>query len=143
MFKNLCSVDVGWSNYLFGEYEMGGRKPILATGELVEDYTPLFQYMETAVELGKHEAKEAILIRNADLEKVKELVGSAKLTLAQLVESLTEYVRPRVDPEVALTALTKYLNHETTVDYATTFYSRLVSCWIIEASSTLNLIRLR
>ncbi len=121
---------------------MGSRKPLLATGKLVEDYTPLFQYLDVAMELGKTEAKEAILIRSADLEKVRELAGSARLTVAQLINSLTEYVRHRIDPEVATVALSRYLNREVTTEYAITFYAKLLSCWIIEASSTLNIIML-
>ncbi|MEM0453634.1 MAG: hypothetical protein QXO98_03160 [Sulfolobales archaeon] len=122
---------------------MSDRRPLLATGEFVEDYSPLFYYIETAAELGKYEAKESILIRNADLEKVKELVSSSRFSLAQLVDSLMEYVRNRIDPEVAVSALIKYLNHQVTEDYAIKFYSRLISLWIIEAASSLNIIRLK
>lgn len=122
---------------------MGGRKPLLATGDLVEDYTPLFQYIDTAVELRKYEARETVLIRNSDLEKVRELASTTRLTVAQLINDLTEYVKHRIDPEVAVKALAKYLNHDVTADYAVTFYSRLLSCWIVEASSTLGIIRLK
>lgn len=122
---------------------MSMRKPLLATGEVVGDYSPLFYYIDVASELGMQEAKESILIRNADLERVKELTTSSKLTLGQVIESLTDYVKPRVDPKVATLALSRYLNHQVTEDYAIAFYSRLISCWIVEAAASLNIIRLR
>lgn len=122
---------------------VGERKPLLATGDIVEDYLPLFYYIDVAVELGRSEAKDSILIKSADFEKVKELVSSSTFTLAQLVDSLVEYVRHRVDPEVAVAALSRYLKHQVSEDYAITFYSRLVSCWIVEAASSLNIIRLK
>jgi len=117
-------------------------RPLLATGELVKDYTPLFHYIKTAVELGRDKAREEAIIKNSDLEKVRELTTTTKLSLTDLIDKLSDHIRHRIDPEVAVKALTKYLGHEVPEEYAVIYYSRLIACWVIEASTTLNIVKI-
>lgn len=121
---------------------MSEYKPLLATGELVKDYTPLFQYIKTAAEMGRDKAKEEVIIKNSDLEKVRELASTTKLSLPDLINRLSDYVRHRIDPEVAVKALAKYLGREVSEEYAVLYYSRLIACWAIEAATTLNMVKI-
>jgi len=95
------------------------------------------------LELGKDEARDSILIKQYDLEKVRELATLRSHTLAELINDLAEYVKHRVDPEVATKALSKYLGHEVGSDYAVAYFTKVIAGWIIEAAVTLNIVRLR
>lgn len=120
-----------------------GEKPLLATGELVENYRPLFIYIRVAQELHRYEAKDSILLRGNDLELIKELIKGRDLRLDELITTLTEYFKGRVDSEVAVKSLSEYLGHKVDEEYAVLYYSKLIACWAIEAATALNIIKFK
>ncbi len=121
----------------------GDEKPLLATGELVESYRPLFIYIRVAQELHRYEAKDSILLKGNDLELVKELTKEHDLRLDEVISTLAEYLKSRVDPEIAVKSLSEYLGHKVNEEYAVLYYSKLIACWIVEAATALNIIKLK
>ncbi|MGC9210005.1 MAG: hypothetical protein ACP5FT_01895 [Acidilobus sp.] len=115
-----------------------GRRPPFATGELVDDYEPLFRYWEAARARGRQDLVERATLSEEDFEFVRRFVRSSmSMTLLELVDALKVRFRERVDPSIASEALG--MDAETAVEVL----SSLLAGWLVEAAEEFKLLGLR
>ena len=115
------------------------RRPIFATGKVVGDYGLLFKYWDVA---GREKAEKAMLT-NKDFEKLRELVeGNPGMSLARLLDVLTEYFIERVDPEAARKAYKEYYGVDVDTYTARRQVARLLAGWLIEAGENWKILSL-
>lgn len=117
-------------------------KPFFADSSIVGDYTPLIRYWEL-LKKEKRNIDDALL-KPSDFKHVEQLIKEqGRISLAELLEKLTEYFYDRIDPEIATRALEEAYNVETELEYARRIIARIMAGWLIEASNTTGILRLR
>ena len=122
---------------------MGRRKPLLASGDIVGDYEPLFKYWELAKSIDKSIAENATL-NNEDFDYLLEVLSKRRIiSLIELLNELEEYMLGRVDAEVAAKALKEVYNVEYGLEDARRRIARILAGWLIEASNIWGDIRLK
>ena len=117
-------------------------KPFFADSSIVGDYTPLIRYWE----LLKKEKRniDNALLKPSDFKYIEQLIKEqGRISLAELLEKLTEYFYDRIDPEIATRALEEAYNVETELEHARRIIARIMAGWLIEASNTTGILRLR
>jgi len=115
------------------------KRPLLASGTIVEDYEPLFMYWRVAEDRGA----EKITLKNEDFEYLKLLLDKEeRITLLKLKNRLLSTMLERVDPNIAVEAYRK-LGIEIPPDVARRMIAEILVGWLVEAAETLNLIKLR
>lgn len=117
------------------------KRPLLADGSIVKDYTPLFIYFSKLTSKGL-EVKDFI-ISNNDLKFLEEIVSRGALPLQDLINRLIEYFTPRVKDNIAKEAVSEYLGIEVTKDFAVHYISKILAGWLIEAGKTLGILNLK
>ena len=117
------------------------KKPPFASGELVGDYSPLFEYWRVARERGREDLVEAAMLSEADYKLLRDTVKSGEAVL-DLVDRLAEKIVDRVDPEIAAEALARS-GVRVPPEEARWYIARLIASWLIEAGDYWGLIRLR
>ncbi len=124
---------------------MDERRPLLANGSVVGDYSPLFKYWEKAKKRGRGE-EGSVVLRNEDFEKLEQLLrdSEGRLSLADALEELTLYFLGRVDPELAREAVEEaYGVSGYDAESARRVIARILAGWLIEAAKTWGSLRLR
>ncbi|RLE58921.1 MAG: hypothetical protein DRN53_07720 [Thermoprotei archaeon] len=115
------------------------KRPLLASGTIVEDYEPLFMYWRVAEDRGI----EKVVLKSEDFEYLKLIISrEEKITLLELKNRLLSIMLERVNPDVAVEAYRR-LSIELPPDVAKKMIAEVLVGWLIEAAETLNLIRLR
>ncbi len=116
------------------------KLPVFATGRIVGDYGLLFKYWEVA----GAKAEEAML-RNEDFNHLRRLVEAKgpRLRLSELLDSLTDYFLPRVDPEAARQAYKSYYGIDVDTYTARRQVARLLAGWLVEAGEEWKILSLR
>jgi len=117
------------------------RKPLLADGTLVKDYTPLFMYVERLSNLGV--SSDEVTLKSEDLRYLEELISRGSLPLNEVIERLIEYFMPRLRSDIAKEVVSEYLGSEVSTDFGTRFMAKILACWLIEAGKTLGIVSLR
>jgi len=122
---------------------MGRRKPLLASGNIVSDYEPLFKYWELAKNVNKSIAENATL-KNEDFNYLLKMLSKRRIiSLIELLNELEEYMLGRVDAEIAAKALKEVYNIEYGLEDARRRIARILAGWLIEASNIWGDIRLK
>jgi hypothetical protein len=117
------------------------KKPPFASGELVGDYGPLFEYWKIAREKGREDLVEAAMLSEEDYRMLQETAYRGEEVL-DLIERLTEKILDRIDPEIASEALSGY-GVKAPPDEARRFIAKLIAAWLIEAGEYWCFIKLR
>jgi len=118
---------------------MSEKRPLLADGSVVEDYSPLYKYWERARERGLEEAK----ITSEDLEFARELVErGGRVSLYELIKALAERMLERVDGGAAAEAYAS-LGIELPEELARKRIAEILAGWAVEACQTLNMLSIR
>ena len=113
--------------------------PYFGTGEIVGDYELLYRYWRHA---GRR-AEEATLRRD-DFDYLRRLVDRREVSrLDELLARLTEYFRPRVDPEAARRAVREHYGVDLPAEDARRMVARLLAGWLVEAGQQWRILRLR
>jgi len=116
--------------------------PLLASGKLVGDYTPIKIYQDVAREMGRDPG--SVVISSQDLSFLRELVASSHSRDVQaLVSMLAFSIRPRIDPEVARETYKRYLGVDVGEERAVAMLSDLIARWCLEAGDIMGIIRIR
>jgi len=122
---------------------VGKRKPILASGDIVADYEPLFKYWELAKKESRELAEKATL-RHEDFEYLLKILSKRELiSLMELLEKLETYMLSRVNAALAAKALKEVYNIEYELEDARRKLARILAGWLIEASNIWGDIRLK
>ncbi|MGC9072453.1 MAG: hypothetical protein ACP5HK_07195 [Acidilobus sp.] len=117
---------------------MQGRRPPFATGELVDDYGPLYRYWEAARSRGRQDLIDRATLIEEDFDFVRRLVRSSmSMTLLELMDALKVRFRERVDPSLASEAL------GVDADTAVEILSSILAGWLVEASEEFKVLGLR
>jgi len=117
------------------------KKPPFASGELVEDFSPLFEYWRVARERGREDLVEAAMLSEADYKLLRDTVKSGEAVL-DLIDRLAEKVIDRVDPDIAAEALARN-GIRVPPEEARWYIAKLIASWLIEAGDYWGFIRLR
>lgn len=121
---------------------MGEWRPLLASGRLVGDYTPIRIYQEVAREMGRDPS--SVVISSEDLRYVREFVAAAgSRDVVGLISMLIPIIKSRIDPAVARETYKRYLGIDVSEDRAVHMISDLVARWCIEAAELMGIIRIR
>ncbi len=120
---------------------MSGWRPLLASGRLVGDYTPIRIYQDVAREMGRDPG--AVVISSNDLKRLREAVASGAKDIGGLVSTLGSIIKSRIDPVVAREAYKRYLGVDVGEDRAVEMISDLVAKWCIEAAEIMGVIRIK
>jgi len=117
--------------------------PLFANGSVVGDYTPLIKYLEEARKRKGEAHVDDVVPRGEDLEYVKKIVESGTVSLAELLQILTNKFYSRVDGEVAKHVLETCRGVSYTEEEARIEIAKLLAGWCIEICSTLGIVKLR
>jgi len=117
-----------------------GRRPLLATGRVVEDYEPLLRYFEVAKEKGLK--PEAYTITRGDLDYVARLVEEKK-SMLELIEELKKVFKGRIDCKTAVEALAQSKGVKLDESQACDYMAFLYAGWLVEACEALGLIKVK
>lgn len=121
---------------------MGEWRPLLASGKLVGDYTPIRIYNEVAREMGKDPG--SVVISSEDLVYLRELVmTSSARDVTTLVSMLIPLIRGRIDPAIASETYKRYFGVDIGEARAVELISELVAKWCIEAAELMGIIRIK
>ncbi len=113
--------------------------PYFATGEVVGDYELLYRYWKHA----GRKAEDAVL-RREDFDYLRRLVEEYRVkTLQELLEKLTAYFTPRVDPEAARKAVKEHYRVDVGSEEARKMVARILAGWLVEAGQQWRILRLR
>ncbi len=116
-------------------------KPFFADSSIVGDYTPLIKYWEL-LKKEKRNIDDALL-KPSDFKYIEQLVKEqGRISLAELLEKLTEYFYDRIDPDIASRALEEAYNVKTELEHARRIIARIMAGWLIEASNNTGILRL-
>ncbi len=118
-----------------------GKKPLLATGEVVGDYEPLLRYWEIAREKSGELARRAVL-RDEDFRVLERLLREIGV-LADLLDRLSEYFIERIDPEVARRVYLELYGADLDPMDAARRIARIMAGWLVEAGETTGMLGLR
>lgn len=122
---------------------MGRRRlPPFASGSIVEDYETLFIYWERARSRGREDLIEKSTLSNTDFDKLRVIVEEGTMTLEDLLERLTRDMAKRIDPELAVEALSERRISLDAED-ARRYLARILAGWLIEAGEYWSILRLR
>ena len=120
--------------------DKSGRRPLLATGRVVEDYEPLLRYFEVAKEKGLK--PEAYTITRGDLDYVARLVEEKK-SMLELIEELKKVFKGRIDCKTAVEALAQSKSVKLDESQACDYMAFLYAGWLVEACESLGLIKVK
>jgi hypothetical protein len=119
------------------------KVPLLATGEVVENYEPLFFYWKKARERGREDLIESTLIKEEDLNLLRRIVEERNaLNLEELINVLVREFSNRIDAELARDALRDY-GLEMTENEARDYIARIFAGWVIEAGILRRIVNIR
>lgn len=117
-------------------------RPLLASGRLVGDYTPLRIYQEVAREMGRDPG--AVVITTQDVLYVERLAREAGIgDLEAILSVLRSSIAGRIDPEVASEAYRRYLGTDVGAEASIRMISDLVARWCVEAAELMGFLRIR
>jgi hypothetical protein len=122
--------------------EKGGRRerekklPLLATGEIVEDYSLLYAYWDEA----GNRAEEAIL-RREDFDELRKLVEAGVTRLDTLMEALAGRYVKRIDTDAAVRAVERVYGVRLEGSEAARRVAAVLAGWLVEAASTWGMVR--
>ncbi len=123
----------------------GARRPpppLLGDGSIVPDYTLLYNYWEAVRRRGG--SIEDAVLRREDFERLREIVERhSGLSLARLLEMLTEEMLRRVDREAAAEAARETYGVEMDSETAARRVARIMAGWLVEAGKQTGILRLR
>jgi len=120
--------------------DKSSRRPLLATGRVVEDYEPLLRYFEVAKEKGLK--PEAYTITRGDLDYVARLVEEKK-SMLELIEELKKVFKGRIDCKTAVEALAQSKGVKLDESQACDYMAFLYAGWLVEACEVLGLIKVK
>ncbi len=120
--------------------DKSGRRPLLATGRVVEDYEPLLKYFEAAKEKGLK--LEAYTITRGDLDYAARLVGERR-SMLELIEELKKVFKSRIDCKTAMEALAQSKGVKLSESQACDYMAFLYAGWLVEACEVLGLIKVK
>jgi len=116
----------------------GLRLPPFATGELVNDYEPLYRYWELLRRRGREDLLERAMLTEDDFDFLRRLVRSTpSMTLLELMDALRVRFRERVDASLASEALG--VDQEAALEVLTS----ILAGWLVEASEDFKILGLR
>lgn len=119
-----------------------GWMPLLASGKLVSDYTPIRIYQEVAREKGKDPG--SVVISTQDLLFLRDLVvSSSSRDVHAIISILASSIKARIDPEVARETYRRYLGVDIGEESAVSMISELVARWCLEAADTMGIIKIK
>jgi len=119
------------------------KKPLMATGDVIDNYEPLFYYWKRARNLNREDLIEKTLIREEDLELLKNTIErNTKLNLEDLLNKLSKMILNRIDASVAKEALKDY-GISMSEESAREFIARILAGWIVEAGEIRGILKLR
>ncbi|MEZ0393517.1 MAG: hypothetical protein ABWK00_00495 [Desulfurococcaceae archaeon] len=116
------------------------RRPLLATGKLVENYEPLFAYYELARAAGLPQSSYTLTAE--DFDELGRLVGAGR-GLHELVPALAERFRARLDCSLASEAYRRSLGIQLGAEGACAELAKLYALWLVEASETLGMLSIK
>lgn len=116
--------------------------PLLSSGKLVSDYTPLKIYIDIARERGLDIDK--LILSSEDLEYVRNLVNEiASRDISTITKILIEKFQSRVNPDIAREAYRRYIGSDIDGDIASKMIAEILAKWCIEAAETLGIISIK
>jgi len=113
-------------------------KPFFASGKLVKDYEPLKKYLELSKGT---DAYERAFIGEEDFRRLKEVAHGKKL--GELWDELTEELKERIDPQIALEALREAGLEAEDPETARKEIAKLLAGWLLEAGEEWDIIRFK
>ncbi|WP_440059583.1 hypothetical protein ACSU1N_00005 [Thermogladius sp. 4427co] len=117
-----------------------GRRPLLASGRVVEDYGPLLKYVELARQRGLK--PESYSLTREDIDYVSRLVIE-KIDLASLLSDLKRNFMKRLDCGLASEAYRESKSIALGEREACEMLASIYAGWLIEACETLGILRIR
>lgn len=115
------------------------EKPLLATGDIVGSYKPLYAYWEECEKRGK----EPVKITRSEIEYVEKRVKeSGRVNLETLKRELSLKFIEKVDPDIAYSALFR-LGLKVDRKNAQKFIAEILAGWTIEACDVLGIIKVK
>ncbi len=115
----------------------------MATGNVIDNYEPLFYYWKKARNRKREDLIEKTLIREEDLELLKSVIEkSNELNLEDLLGKLSKTVLNRIDASIAKEALEDY-GISVDEESARELIARILAGWIIEAGEIRGILKLR
>ncbi|MET1128472.1 MAG: hypothetical protein ABWW70_04060, partial [Thermoproteota archaeon] len=112
------------------------RLPLLATGEIVEDYSLLYAYWDEA----GSRAEEAVL-RREDFDELKRLVEAGVTRLDALMEALARRYVERIDIDAAVRAVERVYGVRLEGSEAARRVAAVLAGWLVEAAGTWGMVR--
>lgn len=116
-----------------------GKRPMLATGKIVEDYRPLLAYGSLAKAAGK--PPESFSFVPEDFELVKRMAERGA-KLSEIIEALAQRFLARLDCSLAERAYEEAAGLRLSKDLACDMMARSYAGWLVEASEQLGILKI-
>ncbi len=124
---------------------MKERKPLLASGKIIENYSLLFEYCRIH-EKEKGVRAEDILLNRRDFDYIRKLVQEGVRNVGELLSRLAYYYKSKIDSNIAVKAYANTYNidvNEVSKDIAVNELARILAGWLIEASENLGILEIK
>ena len=115
-------------------------KPPFATGFIVDDYGPLFAYWRIARGKNREDLVENAMIKNEDLDLLVNQASKGG-SLGDLVDNLTRILIDRIDPDIALEAVSACGYRNLDKGRARFLLARTLAGWLVELGESTGRIR--
>ncbi len=108
------------------------ERPPFATGFIVDDYRPLFEYWRAARERGLEDLVEKSMPSDSDINLLLEKIRGEKLSLGDVIEMAMDLFITRIDSKLALEAVRRAGYERIGEKDAHRMIARILAGWLIE-----------